>query len=901
MHPKQRLVVVGSGMAGSKVLEEILARDPGRYALSVVGEEAAGNYNRIKLVVRLKEPNLPDFFLNTPEWYAQNGVQAWLGQPVAAIDRAARKVVLANGRRVDYDLLVLATGARPFIPPIQGLDLPGVFALRRLEDIERVQRFLEDRSRVMVVGGGLLGIELALMLRLLGKQVTVSHLMPTLMEMQLPEEAGRYLQRHLEALGIRFVLGTHITELLGSTGGVEKAVFKNGAKIETEAVFFSCGIRPNTDLAKACGLLHNRGIVVDGQLRTSDPAVYACGECVEFNGETWGLVAPVYEQARTLAGVLTGENVTYTPSAPTPTRLKSDIPVLSMGRFKPQPGDEVTSYADPTGGVFKQLIIRDSVLAGAVLVGEDLNADTVSLHYTARIPVPPRRADLLFPGARAGEAILDGKQIPDDAQVCDCNGVSAGKIRKAIHGGCDTLQKVMANTKAGTGCGNCKNKIKALLISEVGELREDPAEKYYVAGIPLDREALTALIRERELKSVSQVLAAVPGSVDDSKTRMGLDYLLGYLWKSEFVVEEDSRCANDRYFGNIQKTGLFSVIPDMPGGVATSRQLRALADAADKYGALIKVTGADRIGLYSVHKRDLRRVWDDLQMNSGHAFTKCFRACKSCVGSAHCRFGLMDSLGLAQRMGTRYRGTMGPAKFKMGVSGCPRNCAEATIKDFGVVAVENGWDVFIGGNGGAHVYAAKKIVRYATDDEVIRCCDRFYEYFRRHAKYGERAAYLVERVGLATVVDAVVNATPEALRELETSFQAALDAYRDPWKTATGAMDNEAPDEADEPGDGAVQVALEEDIRPGAARLVHVRGKPVAVFHGRDGRWVAANGVCPHEGGPVVDSLYGNGRLTCPLHSYSFDVITGRCDNAEFPPLGIYPVEVREGRVLVRA
>lgn len=899
METRQRLVVVGSGMAGGKLVEELLARNPSLYDITVIGDEPVGNYNRIKLVVKLKEPGLPDFFLNTPEWYAANGVLALLGQPVGSVDREARCLVLADGQRIAYDRLVLATGSRPFIPPMGGLDLPGVFALRRLDDVERVSRYLEDRSQVMVVGGGILGLELALMLRLLGKQVTVSHLMPSLMEMQLPDEAGRFLQRHLEAMGVRFVLGTYICDLLGSTGGVEEAVFKNGEKVKTEAVFFSCGIRPNTDLAKSSGLVFNRGIAINDRLQTSDPAVYACGECIEFKGETWGLVAPVYEQARTLAAVLAGEEIRYAPSAQTPTRLKSDIPVISMGRFKPLPGDEVTFYTDPAAAVFKQLVVRDDTLLGAVLVGEDLNADVISLHYTAKIPVPPRRADLLFPGARAGDAIVDGKQIPDEAQICDCNGVSAGKIRKAIHHGCDTLHKVMLNTKAGTGCGNCKNKIKSLLISEVGELRVDPAEKYYVAGVALDREALSSLILKRNLRAVSQVLAAVPGSVDDSKTRMGLDYLLSYLWKFDFIVEADSRCANDRYSGNIQKDGRFSVIPDIPGGVATSNQLRAIADAADKYGAMIKVTGADRIGLYSVHKSELKNVWNDLRMNSGHAFTKCFRACKSCVGSTHCRFGLMDSLALGQRMGARYRGTMGPAKFKMGVSGCPRNCAEATIKDFGVVGVEGGWELYIGGNAGAHVYAAKKITRVATDDEVVKCCDRFYEYYRRYAKYGERAAYFVERVGLPTVVEAILDAPSESLRELEVSFQAALDSYRDPWK-ADAELDNEADLALGAQEDGFVQVALVEDLPPGSARLFQMGDNPVAVFHGRDGRWVATHGLCPHEQGSIVDSIYGNGRLTCPLHSYSFDIASGRCDNPDIGCLKIHEVAVKEGRVLVK-
>lgn len=522
----EQLIIIGNGMAGGKLIEEILERERGRYAITVIGDEPCGNYNRIKLVVKLKDPDLPDFFLNTPEWYEDSGVEALLGCPVKTIDRTIRTVHLADGRSATYDKLVLATGSHPFIPPMDGLDLPGVFALRKLQDVDNNRTFLKDKSQVMVLGGGLLGLELALMLRLLGKQVTISHLMPTLMEMQLPGEGGRYLQRHLERLGIRFVLGTYITELLGSTAGVEVARFKDGSSISTDAVFFNCGIRPNKDLAEKAGLAFNKGIAVNERLQTSDPLIYACGECIEFKGQTWGLVAPAYEQARTLAAVLCGEDAVYQPSAAVPTRLKSDIPVVSMGRFEPETDDEVVHYQDPHGAIFKQLVLRDELLKGAVLVGEDLNADVIELHYTAKIPAPARRAELLFPGARAGDAIMDGNQIPDSAQICDCNGISAAKIRQSIRKGNDTLYKVMLNTKAGTGCGNCKNKIKALLIDEVGELRVDPAEKYYVPGVPMDREELTAFIRERNLRAVSQVLAALPNAVDDSKTRMGLDFLL---------------------------------------------------------------------------------------------------------------------------------------------------------------------------------------------------------------------------------------------------------------------------------------------------------------------------------------------------------------------------------------
>jgi len=899
MSTKERIVIVGNGMAGGKLAEELVARGCDRFDITIIGDEPQGNYNRIKLVVKLKEPDLPDLFLNTPEWYAENNITASLGASVSAIDRHAKTVSTSGGRIFPYDRLVLDTGSRPIVPPMKGLDLPGVFTLRRLDDVERVTDYLRDKNEVTVVGGGLLGLELALMMRLLGKRVTVSHLMPTLMEMQLPEEAGRYLKHHLEALGISFVMGTYITELLGSTAGVAEALFKDGTSITTDAVFFNCGIRPNTDLARASGLIFNKGIAVNERLQTSDPDIYACGECLEFQGQIWGLVAPVYEQARTLAAVLCGEAVSYAPAPPTPTRLKSDIPVVSMGTFKPDAHEEVTLFTDPASATFKQLIIRDNMLVGAVLVGEDLNADLIALHYTAKIPLPARRADLLFPGARAGDAIVDGKLIPDEAQVCDCNGVSAGAIRRSIHTGHDTLLKVMTNTKAGTGCGNCKNKIKALLISEVGELRPDPAEKYYVPGIAMDRPALTEFIRSKELRAVSHVFAAIPGSTDDSKTRMGLDYLLNYIWQSDYTVEKDARCANDRYSGNIQNDGRYSVIPNIPGGVATAAQLRSIADASDRYGAMIKITGSDRIGLFSVHKKDLRDIWHQLQMGSGHAFTKSFRACKSCVGSTHCRFGLMDSLALGQRLGNRYRGIMGPAKLKMGVSGCPRNCSEATIKDFGVVAVEGGWDLYIGGNGGAHIYVAQKIAQVKTDDEVIRVCDRFYEFYRRNGKYGERTALFVERLGLKAVVDAILNAPPQELQELEDRFQQTLDNYQDPW-LADDELNNETQGATGTDAEGFTVLSEASAIPEGSSRLFHVGETPVAIFHGRDGRWVAAHGICPHKSGPLVDSIYGNGRLVCPLHSYSFDIVTGICDNPEIRPVQIFQTMIRDGRLNVR-
>lgn len=905
MKAKQNLIIVGNGMAGGKLIEEILNRDPERFKITVIGDEPYGNYNRIKLVVKLKDPDLPDFFLNTPEWYAENGVKALLGTAVSAIDRFNKTVTLENEQILSYDRLVLATGSYPFIPPMNGLGLPGLFTLRKLDDVEHITSFLKHKSHITVLGGGLLGLELALMLRLMGKQVVVSHLMSSLMELQLPEEAGNYLKRHLESLGVRFVIGTYITDLLGSTAGVEEARFKDGSSIKTDAVIFNCGIRPNKDLAEQAGLIFHKGIAVNKRLQTSDQYIYACGECIEYKGETWGLVAPIYEQSRTLAAQLCGEDLLYTPSAPVPIRLKSDIPVISMGRFTPISGDEVAKYTDPHSAIYKQIIINEDLVKGAVLVGEDLNADAIELHYSAKIPVPSRRADLLFPGARSGEMFIDGKSLSDAVQICDCNGVSAGMIRESIAQGNDTLNKVMLNTKAGTGCGNCKNKIKALLISEVGELRVDPADKYYAAGVPMDRAELTDFICVNNLRSVSQILSFIPESVDDSKTRMALDYLLNYIWMQDYLIEDDSRCANDRYSGNIQNDGRFSVIPNMAGGQASSQQLRSIADVADKYSAMIKITGADRIGLFSIDKKNLHQVWDELQMGSGHAFTKCFRSCKSCMGSTYCRFGLMDSLELGRILGERYRGIMSPAKIKMAVSGCPRNCSEATIKDLGIVAVEGGMDIFLGGNGGSQVYVAQKVAHVASNEDAIRIADRYYEYYCRHAKYGERTARFIERVGIKTVVDAILTAPEEELRELETRFGQVLANYKDPWEVgsepAPAGMDNIIGKEGVLTEDGFTQVALVDDIPVGSSRQVVVDGHPVAIFHIRDGDWIAAYGICPHRGGPIVDSIYGDGRLVCPLHGYSFDIETGACDNPTVGQLKMYTIENRDGRVFAKA
>ncbi len=895
---KKRLVIVGCGMAGGKLVEELLQIDPDRFDITIIGEEKEGNYNRIKLVYRLQLDEVPEFFLQPAEWFQANDIKAILGQKANTYDPVEKVVILQDGKKIGYDILVIATGSNPFIPAMKGLEWDGIMAMRTLQDVDQARNFLQDRQDVLVIGGGLLGLELAIGLKNMGKKVTVSHLMKSLMEIQLNPEAAHFLQKKLELKGIRFIMDNHVQEFLGDKQGVKQAVFARGHLVlDTQAVFISTGIKPNVTFAEGSGLRLNKGIIVDDQFHTSDSQVFAIGECMEHRGRVYGLVAPIWEQARTLAKILMGKDVFYEGSDIPPTKLKSTIPVFTAGKSSPETGEESIIYNDPRDLVYKQLIVKGDKIKGATIIGDDLNIDTISLYYTAKMDLPSPGAQLLFPGAGASEAVMDASVWPGEAILCDCNGVSVKKIRDSIQAGADTLTKVMSKTRAGTGCGNCKSKIKAVILSELGELKDDPAERYYAPGIAMEREELSAYIQELNLKSVSAVLNSLGEKAkDDAKTRMALDYLLSYIWKEKYSVEYDSRFANDRYFGNIQKDGTFSVIPRIHGGVVTADELYRISEVAREYGCTIKITGADRIALFSIKKEDLQDVWKKLDMDSGHAFTKCFRAAKSCVGSEFCRFGLGDSMLLGEMMDDRYRGTNGPAKFKMGASGCPRNCAEATIKDFGAVAVEEGWDIYIGGNAGAKVIPAEKIARVKTKEEVLRIADRFYEYYRKYGRYHERTAYFIERVGLEKVCDAILYDTQENLAQLEKDFQMSRANYQDPWKAN---IDSWNTGNTMEIQGKSIHVCNVEDLLPGTSKVYSTPSGNVALFHTRDEKWIATAPLCPHENGPIVDSIYALGRLNCPLHAFSFDIKTGQSNSDEVGPLQIFPVELKDNKVFV--
>ncbi len=794
LEPRGRLVVVGNGMAGARFVEEVLERGGGeQFRITVFGEEPHGNYNRIMLSpVLAGEEHEDDIVLNSHDWYADNGVDLRAGVRVERIDTAAKIVYASDGTSTAYDHLVLATGSYSFIPPMTGVRTddgelkPGVYGFRTIDETRAMLDAVGRCRKAVVMGGGLLGLEAARALQGHGLQVELVHAMPHLMNMQLSPEAGAVLERSVEALGIAVHLDVFATEVFGDEH-VEGVGLADGRRIDADLLVIAAGVRPHSDLAVRSGLEVQRGIVVDDQLRTDDPDIYAIGECAQHRGEVYGLVAPAWEHAKVLADVLTGADpdAEYLGSR-TATKLKvAGVDVAVMGINTPErDDDEFLVISEPRRGVHLSVVIRDDKLVGATLLGDTRKVAFLTQAFDRGAPLPEERIRLLVDLSDGAEEV-GVAEMPADSQVCNCNGVSKGDICGAVAGGCGSVGEVMDRTRAGKGCGSCKSLVKQIVEwAADGELVEDPAAGWYVPGIPMAKPQLVAAIREQDLRSVSAVFAALaPGGVDDAKSKMGLTSLLKMLWGHDFIPEKDGEFINDRVHANIQRDGTFSVVPQMKGGVTTPAQLRKIADVAEKYEVpMVKVTGGQRIDLLGVRKEDLPAMWDDLGMPSGYAYGKSMRTVKTCVGSDFCRFGLDDSTQLGIDLETRFQGIESPAKIKMAVVGCPRNCAEAYVKDVGVVAVGKGrWEVYVGGAAGASVRKGDLLATVGSPAEVITLTGRFVQYYRENANWLERTYDFVPRVGLEHLKAVLIDDTEGLVADLDAGIQRSIDAYTDPW------------------------------------------------------------------------------------------------------------------------
>ena len=792
---KARLVVVGNGMAGIRAIEDVLARGGGeKFDITVFGDEPYGNYNRILLSNVLAGKDDPsEIYLNALGWYTDNHIDLRAGVRVVRIDTFGHVVLADDGSRVRYDKLILATGSRSFFPPMTGLwaddknMADGVFGFRTLDDTSAMIAEAANRTKAVVIGGGLLGLEAARGLQSRGMAVDVVHAASTLMNAQLDDPAGNILRTSVESLGIGVHTSKRTTEVLVQDGKLTGIVFADGERLDCDMLVIAAGIRPNVGLAQRAGLTVERAIVTDDHMRSvDDDDIYVVGECAQHRGQVYGLVAPLWEQAKVLADHLTGTDskAAYHGSR-VATKLKvAGVDVASMGVKGPEhPDDEFVQYSEPKHGVYKTIVIRDGKLVGATLIGDVSKVSFLTQAFDNGLPLPDERVALMFdigtPDVAVGVA-----ELADDAQVCNCNGVSKGALVACVRAGETSMSAVMAKTKAGKGCGSCKELVGQVVEwAAGGAVTEDPSASWYVPGVPYAKPELMGLIRDLQLHSVSSVFNALaPDGKHDAGSKMALASLLE-MWADEFVDEKDSRFINDRVHANIQRDGTFSVVPQMKGGVTSAWQLRRIADVADKYSIpMIKCTGGQRIDLLGIRKEDLPGVWADLEMPSGYAYGKSFRTVKTCVGSDFCRFGVGDSTALGIALEERFQGLASPAKMKLAVTGCPRNCAESLCKDLGVVAVDGGrWEIYVGGAAGAHIRKGDLMATVDSAAEVMTLTGRFLQYYRESANWLERTYAWVPRVGIEHIRAVVVEDADGLAEGLDARMQKSIDAYRDPW------------------------------------------------------------------------------------------------------------------------
>jgi nitrite reductase (NADH) large subunit len=798
---RERLVVIGNGMAGCRAVEEILARDAGRYAITIFGAEPRVNYDRIMLSpVLAGEKSFEDIIINDQSWYDDNDIELVSGDKVIAIKRDAKEIVSESGRVTPYDRLLIATGSDPFIIPVPGHDLPGVITFRDLDDVDKMLSAAGKGGHAVVIGGGLLGLEAAHGLHLQGMSITVLHLMPTLMERQLDEAAGFLLKSELEQRGQTILTGADTAEIVGDDH-VTGVTLKDGTEIAADLVVMAVGIRPSVGLAKIADLEVERGIVVDDHMVTSDPAIMAVGECVQHRGAVYGLVAPLWEMCRALADQATESPSGYLGSV-TSTKLKvSGINVFSAGDFSGGEDCEDIVMRDASRGVYKRVVVKENKLIGAVLYGDTADGSWYFDLLKTQEDVSDIREALIFGQAFAsGDALGDPDSavaaLSDSAEICGCNGVSKGQVVACINAGAGDLDAVRASCKASASCGSCTGLVESLLSVTLGEEYGGARTVTPMCKCTsFTHEDVRRNIVEKQLKSIPQVMQELHWTTPDgcASCRPALNYYLLCAWPGEHEEDPQSRFVNERMHANIQKDGTYSVVPRMWGGVTTPDELRAIADAADKYEArLVKVTGGQRLDLFGIKKEDLPAIWADLNaagMVSGHAYGKSLRTVKTCVGSEWCRFGTQDSTGLGIKAERMTWGSWMPHKFKIAVSGCPRNCAEATIKDFGIICVDSGYELMVGGNGGIKLRGTDFLCKVETEEEALEYCAAFIQLYREEARYLDRTAPWIERVGLDYVKERIVGDDDGRLKLAQRFLHAQSILQKDPWEERAAGKD----------------------------------------------------------------------------------------------------------------
>jgi len=798
---KQKLVIIGNGMAPGRMLEHLFDAAPDAYEVTMFNAEPRVNYNRLMLSPVLSgEKTYEDIITHDDAWYEGHGVRLHKSARISWIDRAAKTVTAETGMIAAYDKLVIATGSDPFIIPLPGKDLDGVLTYRDLDDVERMLAAARAGGNAVVIGGGLLGLEAAAGLREQGMDVTVLHLMPTLMERQLDPAAGYLLEKAFTDRGIQVLTQANTREILGEAGKVTGIKLEDGSTIDAAIVVMAVGIRPSAALAREAGLQVNRGILVGDDLRTSDPDIFALGECVEHRGQVYGLVAPLYEMAVALADNLAGGASEYTGSV-TATKLKvTGIDLYSAGDFSEADGRQEIVLRDATAGIYKRLVLKDDRIVGAVLFGETADGPWFFDLLKKQADISEMRDTLIFGQAYQGGAPLDPMAavaaLPDDAEICGCNGICKAKITGMIaERGLTTLEAVRAHTKASSSCGTCTGLVEQLMAFALGDAYNPAAVQPLCGCTDLGHDDVRRLIKAKSLKSIPAVMQELQWttSCGCAKCRPALNYYLVCDWPEDYADDYQSRFINERVHANIQKDGTYSVVPRMWGGVTSSAELRAIADVVDKFGIpTVKVTGGQRIDMLGIRKEDLPAVWADLgQVGfvSGQAYAKGLRTVKTCVGTDWCRFGTQDSTGLGVRIEKFMWGSWTPAKVKMAVSGCPRNCAEATCKDVGVVCVDSGFEIHFAGAAGLDIKGTEVLGLTRTEDEALEHIVALVQMYREQGRYLERIYKWAKRIGYDEVRRQIMDDAKKRRTYFDRFVLSQKFAQIDPWSERVSGKD----------------------------------------------------------------------------------------------------------------
>lgn len=951
------IVVIGNGMVGHRFCERLVEYDGNRdFEIVVFGEEARPVYDRVHLTQWFAHRDSQQLQIAGPDWYESRHISLFLGDPVTTIDQAEQVVRSASGREVPYDIIVLATGSAPFVPSVPGIDKAGVFVYRTIDDLEKITTYAGSARRCAVIGGGLLGLEAAKAAFDLGLETHVVEFAPRLMPRQVDEQGSRALVGKIEALGVEVHLNKNTKEIAGGER-VEAMVFADGSRLEVDMIIVSAGIKPRDDLARTSGIAIGQrgGIVVDENLRTSVSHIFAIGEVALSGGMIYGLIAPGYEMAETLAAFLTGAERKFTGSDLS-TKLKlMGVDVASFGNpFTEDKTARAMTFEDPFTGVYKKLVFNHdgAKLLGGILVGDASDYGTLLALYKSSKPLTAKPSDLLV-GKRDGASGGDA-ELPDDAQICSCNNVSKATICSAIcDQGLTTLNEVKSCTKAGTGCGGCLPLVtdifKATMAASGKKVNNNLCEHFAYT-----RQELFEIVKIKGHKSFDELIASHGKGQGCEICKPAVASMLASLWNDLVLEHSTLQDTNDRFLANMQRGGLYSIVPRVAGGEITPDKLIVLGEVAKKFKLYTKITGGQRIDLFGARLEQLPEIWEVLVkagFESGHAYGKALRTIKSCVGETWCRYGVQDSVGFAIRLENRYKGIRSPHKLKSAVSGCIRECAEAQSKDFGLIATEKGYNIYVCGNGGAKPRHADLLAADLDEATAIKYVDRFLMYYIQTADRLTRTSVWLEKMdgGINYLRDVIVHDKLGIAADLERQIQFLVDTYRCEWREVVENPERrrlfkqfmntdetepsiEFVSERGQPrpanwsesfvardsltlrtdrsnGDALhkwVKVGRVGDFPKDGGSTVKYGKVQIAVFNFTSrGEWFASQNMCPHRrefvlSRGIIGDQAGTPKVACPLHKKTFSLETGACLSGDDYAIRTFPVKVEEGEVFLK-